>query len=290
MKRFYITHTLIFLWIALVHISCSKDDTTDIYPVNEDVVLKDVSYGSHERHKMDIYLPAGRSTSETKIVVFIHGGGWIGGDKDDLPLDTEDLELMRTMFPGVALFNLNYRLVVGTENQFPAAADDIRNAVDHIYSNLQAYQVSSDTYMAGGSAGAHLAALYALKHNTQNRVKGCVAISGAFDLVSLYHEGSIEAKQVLTAFLGGSPTEHPERYHEASPINFVTSSSPKFLILHGREDELTPIGQANDFIQELQDKGVEQSSFLYSGGHSIPPEHMLEAILRIKAFWNSFWL
>lgn len=237
---------------------------------------------------MDIYLPAGRNISGTKVVVFIHGGGWIGGSKDDLPLDLENLQLMKTIFPDVALFNLNYRLVVekenGLENQYPAAVEDIRRAVDHIHRNLRSYQLSSDTYMVGGSAGAHLAALHTLRYNTGNRIKGCVAISGAFDLESLYNDGNSEAKLVVAAFLGGSPTERPDQYHDASPINFVSSSSPKFLILHGREDELTPLNQANDFVQELQDKGVAHSSFLYSGGHGIPPEHFGEAIERIQVF------
>lgn len=264
--------------------SCTKDEPTVIHPTDEDIILKDINYGSHERQKMDVYLPAGRDRQTTKIVVFIHGGGWIGGSKDDLPIDASNLQALKEQFPGLALVALNYRLVVGSENRFPAAEEDILRAMNHVYGNLDSYQLASDTYMAGGSAGAHLAALYALKHNANGRIKGCIGVSGAYNLVSLYHTGNAEAKAVLEAFLGGTPEEQPEAYRQASPVNFVTPQAPEFLILHGKEDPLTPIGQANELAAALGAKGVGQTSFTYSGGHGIPGEHLVEAFAYIKNF------
>lgn len=286
MKKF-LNVLITLLTLSIWTVSCSKDDTPPIFPVDEDIILRNVSYGSHERHKMDVYLPAGRSTYETKIVVFIHGGGWVGGDKDDFPFG-DNLDILKEHFPGFALFNLNYRLVTESEgqfqNQYPTAEEDIKDALAHIHDNSRSYQLSSETYMSGGSAGAHLAALHTLKHNEGNRIAGCIVVSGAFDLVSLYNEGIDEARQVLDVFLGGSPSQKPGEYRQASPINFVTNNSPKFLILHGREDELTPLGQANEFIEALETHNVEHTVFTYSGGHGIPPEHLVEVVEYIKKF------
>ena len=54
--------------LSILLFSCNGDDeNVVIYPVNEDVILENVSYGSHERHKMDVFLPADRNTSKTKI-------------------------------------------------------------------------------------------------------------------------------------------------------------------------------------------------------------------------------
>lgn len=264
--------------------SCTKDEPITIHPTDEDVILKDVSYGSHERQRMDVYLPAGRDRQTTKIVVFIHGGGWIGGSKDDFPIDTSNLQVLKEQFPGSALIMLNYRLVVGSENRFPTAEEDIVRAMNHVYGNLESYQLASDTYMVGGSAGAHLSALYTLKNNAHGRIKGCIGISGAYNLASLYETGNAEAKTVLVAFLGGTPEQQPQAYRQASPVNFVTPQAPKFLILHGKEDPLTPMGQANELMAALDAKGVTHTSLTYNGGHGIPPEHLVEAFERIKLF------
>ena len=272
------------LAIMLFVAACSEDKKLEIYPVDEDVVLKDAAYGNHARHRMDIYLPAGRTPGATKIVVFVHGGGWAGGDKDDLPLTDESIQVLKENFPGFALFNLNYRLVSGSDNQYPAAEDDVKQALEYIYRKLESYQLSSDTYMIGGSAGAHLAALNTLKYNNDGRIKGCIAISGVYNMVSLYDTGNSEAKMFVASFMGGTPEERTQEYEQASPINFVTPSSAKFLILHGLEDGLVPVSQAYELRDALMQENVDHTVFTYPGGHGIPPEHLVEAFGYITAF------
>jgi len=101
--------TLIFPILLVFFISCSEDNDTAItYPTDEDIVLENQSYGPHERNKIDILLPAGRSTSKTKILVLIHGGGWIGGDKSDFSeiLNKDNLENLKKEFPDIAVFHL----------------------------------------------------------------------------------------------------------------------------------------------------------------------------------------
>lgn len=105
--------TLIYSILVAFIVSCSEDNDTPVtYPTNEDVVLENQSYGSHERNKIDVYLPAGRNTSKTKILVLIHGGGWIGGDKSDFSeiQNKDNLEVLKKEFPNVAVFSFNYRL------------------------------------------------------------------------------------------------------------------------------------------------------------------------------------
>lgn len=108
-------------------INC-KEDNPIVHPTDQDVILENVSYGTHERNKMDILLPSGRNPSKTKILVLIHGGGWIGGDKSDFDvlLNTENLENLKKEFPDIAVFTLNYRLATSNANQYPAAEQDIK--------------------------------------------------------------------------------------------------------------------------------------------------------------------
>nr|AKJ87247.1 hypothetical protein [uncultured organism] len=228
--------------------------------------------------------PSGQSRNETDVFVFIHGGGWMAGDKNDLQFTENNLQALKAQFPGFAFVNLNYRLVSGEENRYPAAENDVKQAMDYLYRQLESYQLSSDTYLAGGSAGAHLAALHTLKHNEDGRIKGCIAIAGVYDMVSLYEQGSSEAKLIVASFMGGRPVDQADGYARASPINFVTPSSAKFLVLHGTEDTLVPVSQAYELRDALAGHGVEHTVFTYPGGHGIPPEHLGTAFEYIGAF------
>ncbi|MCA5004844.1 prolyl oligopeptidase family serine peptidase [Sphingobacterium bovistauri] len=277
---------LLYPIFALLFTNCSKEDKDTILPVTEDVIMKDVTYGPHERNKMDVLLPSGRNTTQTKILVLIHGGGWIGGDKSDFDilLNTDNLENLKKEFPNIAIFTLNYRLTTSNANQFPAAEQDIKEAMDFIFRNSNSYQVNSNTtYILGASAGAHLAALYTVK-NPSSRIKGTIGISGAYELKSLYTDGNKEAKDVLEAFLGGTPQSKEKNYFDASPINFIQPGQTKYLLLHGKEDQLTPISQAEKFETALKVKNVNVQKFYYSGGHGIPPEHITQGLQTIGDF------
>lgn len=273
--------------LSILLFSCNDDDeNVVIYPVNEGVILENVSYGEHERHKMDVFLPADRNTSKTKILVMIHGGGWIGGDKSDFDaiLDRNNIEELKKQFPDIAVFTLNYRLATATTNQYPVAEQDIKSAMDFIFRSAKSYQVNANTtYILGGSAGAHLAALYAVK-NPSSRLIGIIGISGAYELKSLYTDGNDEARTVLETFLGGTPDTKEENYFNASPYNFVQPATTKYLLLHGTGDELVPISQAYKFETELKNKNNNVQTFYYSGGHGIPPENLGQGIEIIKDF------
>lgn len=286
MKKIHLILLCSILSIFLFSCNNSDDDNVVIYPVNEDVILENVNYGSHERHKMDVFLPADRNTSKTKILVMIHGGGWIGGDKSDFNeiINKNNIEELKKQFPDIAVFTLNYRLATATTNQYPAAEQDIKSAMDFIFNNAKSYQVNANaTYILGGSAGAHLAALYTVK-NPSSRLIGTIGISGAYELKSLYTDGNDEARAVLETFLGGTPDTKAENYFNASPFNFVKPATTKYLLLHGTGDELVPISQANKFETELKNKNNNVQTFYYSGGHGIPPEHLGQGIEIIKDF------
>lgn len=271
---------------TLLQISCSKDKNELTHPINEDIILENISYGPHERNKMDIMLPSGRNTTKTKILVLIHGGGWIGGDKSDFDviLNRDNIENLKKEFPDIAVFSFNYRLATSEANQYPAAEQDVKVAMDFIFKNANTYQVNNNaTYILGGSAGAHLAALYTVK-NPSPRIKGTIGISGAYELKSLYTDGNAEAKQVLVAFLGGTPQNKEQNYFQASPLNFINNTTTKYLLLHGQDDRLVPISQAQKFETALKSKNIDVQKFYYSGGHGIPPEHVVQGLQTIRDF------
>ena len=112
--------------------SCSKSDggggTTPVpTPVAEKITM-DTSYGADAKQKMDIYLPANRSTTSTKVLIYVHGGAWIAGDKSDL--NGAGIDSIRKRFPDYAVFNVNYRLAaLPATNVFPAQELDVKAAM-----------------------------------------------------------------------------------------------------------------------------------------------------------------
>jgi len=98
--------------------------------------LTDVSYGTDAAQKMDIYLPANRTTASTKVIVLVHGGAWSSGNKTDLSTLQVGMvitDTLKTRFPDFAIFNINYRLSTGTVNLFPTQENDMKAAVQFIF-------------------------------------------------------------------------------------------------------------------------------------------------------------
>src|SRR6187401_2929017 len=142
----------ILIHFSLVFSSCKKDDA----PEQEmSVTMLNVSYGTNSQQKMDVYLPATRSTTDTKVMIMIHGGGWNSGDKTDF---NEYVDSLKKREPSYAIFNLNYRLA-NTPDLFPAQELDVKAAVEFINSERQEYKVSDKFVLVGASAGGHLALL-----------------------------------------------------------------------------------------------------------------------------------
>src|SRR4030095_3657086 len=126
----------------------------------------DVSYGSQGAQKMDVYLPAGRTTANTPFMVLVHGGGWMSGDKGEF---NAIITRLQTLLPDYAFFNINYRLFDGTNNRYPVQEDDVRDAVNFICNNAGEYRISNKMVLMGASAGAHLGLLEGYKHNSPHK-------------------------------------------------------------------------------------------------------------------------
>ncbi len=108
--------------ITFLFISCQKR-----HPElgNEELSQKDmmnVSYSSNAAHVMDVYLPAGRDTANTKVLLFIHGGSWSSGDKSDFD---SAISSIRKSLTDYAIFNINYRLACNESNRFPAQMEEL---------------------------------------------------------------------------------------------------------------------------------------------------------------------
>ena len=279
--------------LALLLVACKKDK--EDVPVSTQLEAEtrlDASYissSSSRAHMMDIYLPAGRSTEKTKVLIMMHGGAWAAGDKSDF---SDYITEIQQLMPDYAIFNINYRLYV-PGNEFPAQENDVKAAVEYIYNNRNSFHVSDKFVLMGASAGAHLAMLQAYKNNTLVKPKAVIDFFGPTDMTALYsfYESVPDIITLfgLNALLNGSPSTNPQMYTNSSPLNFVTAQSPPTIILQGGADATVPKQQSLALQSKLNELKVKNEWVYYENlGHGGWPEkEMSESLAKIKVFLNA---
>ena len=109
------------LLTMLFFASCKKKEDA-----NAAKTFLNVKYGTDAKQAMDVYLPAGRSTTATPVLILIHGGGWTEGSRNDLNVFVDTL---KRRLPNYAIFNISYRLAANGQNLFPAQENDVKAAV-----------------------------------------------------------------------------------------------------------------------------------------------------------------
>src|SRR3990170_3852631 len=95
------------LFIMSLFNACSARSISSADTLLPPKKLTNVAYGADSMQRMDIHLPANRSTNSTKVLVLIHGGGWASGDKSEF---STAITFLQKKLPDYAIFNINYRL------------------------------------------------------------------------------------------------------------------------------------------------------------------------------------
>lgn len=279
MKRF-----LPLLCLVII-ISCQKENNGgNINPVAEpQQTYLNVSYGTDVSQNMDVYLPAGRSTTATKVMIMIHGGAWSSGDKTDFASYVDTLKIR---LPGYAIFNINYRLATFAGNFFPTQENDVKAAFDFIVSKTAEYKISQKIVLLGASAGGHLALLQGYKYTSPVKAKAIIDFFGPTDMADLYnHPTDPTLLPLLALLLGGTPATNPAMYQQSSPINFVTAQSPPTIILQGGVDPLVPVSQATSLDAKLQTMSVAHQYVFYpTEGHGWVGANLTNSFNAIQTF------
>lgn len=246
------------------------------------IAYRDLTYGEegNPKHTLDIFMPA-ESASAPGLIIFIHGGSWVQGNKSQLP-DILIQELAGKN--GYAVASINYRLVRDGNDRYPASLEDVQRAIDYLVeqADLYGYLPEGITLM-GGSAGAHLAMLYAYGFDHKNKVKSVINLFGPTDLTDkeARPDGS-EADQIITNFLG-TPDHLAPIAVSASPIYYLNAETAvPTLTFHGRADSLVIVSQATKLHQRLDNLGVPSQMVLYPGeGHGFSMMVMMDVFQKI---------
>jgi acetyl esterase/lipase len=233
--------------------------------------LLDVPYAERSpQQKLDIYLPDLLADSYP-VIVAIHGGAFMGGDKADVQV----LPMLEGLKRGHAVVSINYRM--SWEALFPALVHDAKAAVRWIRAHAANYGFDPDHIAAwGGSAGGYQSAMLGVSggiteledltlgnSNESSRVQAVVDWFGPTNFLLMdaqlaaiglappsefAHNGANSPESLL---LGAQITAIPDRVHAANPITYVRPDASPFLIQHGDRDPVVPPGQSVDLAHAL---------------------------------------
>ena len=217
-----------------------------------------------KKHLLDIYLPAD-AKGKLPLIVFIHGGGWLGNDKyADMGYMPNTVNAM--LENGFAVASIDYRFA--TQAVFPAILQDCNKAVSFLFDNANKYQIDeSRIALMGFSAGGHLASLMGTSQNNKVsnlyfpntyrpfKYKAVVDFYGPTDLVLL--PGNEDAKSPEALLIGATPLSRPDLAKAASPLTYIDKNDPPFLIFHGEKDNVVSNKQSKLFSAWLNHYGVK---------------------------------
>jgi acetyl esterase/lipase len=246
------------------------------YEVHPNIVYHTAS---NYESKLDVYLPP-HVSQPIPVVIVIHGGGWIEGTKEE-----RVLEMMPYLQMGFAAVNVEYRME--RVALAPAAVEDCRCALHWVFANAEKYHFDpSRIVLQGGSAGGHLALTTGMLTPAAGFDRECrpagdywkgnpgkdedphvAAIVNWFGITDVLDElHGANAKGYAVVWLGDQ-TNADEIAKRVSPLNYVNSSTPPIITIHGDKDELVPYSQAVRLHQALDSAKVPNQLYTVVGGN-----------------------
>ncbi|MCE7042604.1 alpha/beta hydrolase [Dyadobacter sp. CY312] len=230
------------------------------------LTLQDEAYGTDSLQKMDVYLLPDR-TLTTPVVILVHGGGWMAGDKEACNFMKDFLTTQ-----GINIININYRLATTGKITYREVMADMDLAIDHVLKKADQWQIRKTKYVFwGGSAGGHLAMLYAYKYDKKNVISAVTTLGGPtkLDDIETLSKGKKEDIEGLLPLITGDkwqPENLAQSYQDASP--FYAIAFRPTLLMHGEKDNIVPVGQAQIMYTHLKENEVPTELIvLENGGH-----------------------
>lgn len=257
-------------------------DTLGLFQAPRDAkVHRDVEYARVDGKPLllDVAVPARATTQPAgkagrfPLVIWVHGGGWHAGNKDNSPAKF-------LLNEGFAVASINYRLT--DVAPFPAQIHDCMAAVRFLRAKAKDYGYDGERIgVWGGSAGGHLVALMGVAAGSaelegkvgdhldqSSRVQAVCDWFGPtlFDAKEL--PVAVKGNEMVVKLLGGPIYEKRALAQLASPALHVTREAAPFLIMHGEKDPIVPMFQSQVMTNRLKEAGVEVTlKMIPNGGH-----------------------
>ena len=246
--------------MACISSACSPIKVLNsLVPENGYELVSGVEYGENARQKLDIYLPkaAEKSTALKKVIIFYYGGNWDSGERADYKFAAEAL-----VSHGYIVVVPDYR--VYPEVLFPALMADPVSAAKWVKTNIKKYNGDANkVFLAGHSAGAHMAAMMAINPEylaevslKPNDFAGVIGLAGPYDFLPL--------KSDRLKIIFGPEAEQ----WKSQPINFVDGKNPPLFLAVGMKDSTVWPRNTFNLAKKIKEKnGLVEVQEFASYGH-----------------------
>lgn len=250
---------------------------------NESMDKKDIIYkeDSISSQSLDLYLPKVVSSEKrylskkSPVLIYVHGGSWIYGNKDIPALITPLLDTLRE--EGYTIISTSYGLLDGDIiSSFDKPVSDVKDTIRWVYKNADAYNFDTDNIgLIGVSSGAHLSLLASYSSDSEfigdttlssysSKVKYVMDFFGPTDLKTLDINDAYGPLSEIIA----SNADLYTLYEKYSPVNYVDYNLPKTLIVHSKADTLVPYENSETLYNKLIETNNKVSLLtLYKSGH-----------------------
>jgi acetyl esterase/lipase len=273
---------LLIIQFGITFISNAQINVPSSYSVKRDVVYKQENGW---KGNVDLYVPK-KGKGNRPLVIFIHGGGWVHGKKE------QETDFQVFFEKNFVVANVEYR--VASQAVAPAAIEDSRCALNFLINQASAYKIDRNKIVVMGvSAGAHLALMVGFTaadaafasgcqplSQKKFKVAGIIDISGPTDLAkweTLKKPGKASRDWL------GSRVADSGFVKSLSAVTYVRPSSPPVLIVHGKKDRTVPFEQAEMLFETLQKAGVPtQLKSIEHAGHAFSKSD--KAVLKEEIF------
>lgn len=233
----------------------------------------DIDYGHADGAslKLDLLAPEPVPGMRIPAIVYVHGGGWAGGERSWTP---------NRILADAGYFTVSVSYRFSQQAIFPAQIHDVKAAIRWVRANADRYGVDpSRIGIWGHSAGGHLAALAAVTPGVpelegesgnpghDSSVQAVVPISAPLDfLVDWYAVQRMpigeETAGVVRQLFGGPPEQKRELARLASPLWHLGNASPPHLLIHGELDDVVPVTQARAYVSALRRLGQKHAELI----------------------------
>lgn len=262
--------------------------------LTENIVYKNNTLGKPV--SLDIYRPKNKATDKLPVVIYVHGGAWVKGDKGVRANNYIESFILKLVEKNYAVISIDYTLVSETVH-FPQPAEDTKDAVRWVRKNAEQYHFDPDNIgFFGASSGAHLSLLAAYTPDNEYvgspelspysaRVNYVVDNFGPTDLnkllhtrlgkvpvsiVGLFFKPIVEIRKKLVFGISGYDINNEKRkaidYLETvSPVNDTEKGVPTF-ILHGNKDKVAPLKHSKKLARRLKKHNIETELVVVEDG------------------------
>ncbi|REC60260.1 alpha/beta hydrolase [Chryseobacterium pennae] len=266
----------------------------EITALTENIVYKTNKKGNPIA--LDLYMPKNISAEKIPVLIYVHGGGWIEGDKVIHADDYVETTIKKLTPKQYAIISINYTLL-NDNTHFPLPLEDTKDAVRWVRKNAEKYNFDTNNIgLFGASAGAHLSLLAA--YTPDNTFIGSQELSsysakvnyvidhyGPADLNKLFHTGLgtipvsmikmmskkiVSLQQGLVKGISGYDLNKDQQraidyLKTVSPVNYASEGVPT-LIVQGNKDKVVPLSQAKKLHRKLKREKIQTSLLIIENG------------------------